>query len=178
MNIIADVARPTQSSSTWLRPSLFAAAAMLCRPWPALAQAAVRRGHAASARAGLRRAAGCPLTGRGGPSADRAGWERLRRQCRAGRPALQIFGRDHAMPVSAPPSDQRRARAAWWWPRSRLGALSDLVPRHGALGQSPEIVTDNGANWRLDGRYHVMLMHRTGSDPRATIIIAPVGSLQ
>ena len=45
-----------------------------------------------------------------------------------------------------------------------------------ALGQPPEIVTDNGANWRLDGRYHVMLMHQTGRDPRATFIIAPVGS--
>jgi hypothetical protein len=93
---------------------------------------------------------------------------------------LPIFGRDRAILFLAPAEvSQGRgtgcmvvatlARSVRW--RELLAAAT------AALGQPPEIATREGhASWRLDGRYHVMLMHQTGRDARATFIIAPVGN--
>lgn len=94
---------------------------------------------------------------------------------------MPIFGRDNAILFLAPP-EATQGRGTGCMVVGSLAAsirLPDLVAAAtAALGQPPEIVTASGADWRLDGRYHVMLMHQTGSDPRATFFVAPVGSPQ
>jgi hypothetical protein len=108
------------------------------------------------------------------------GWERATAPGAApGAPPLPIFGRDNAILFLAPP-EVSQGRGTGCMVVASLAASvrpADLIAAAtAALGQPPEITTGNGANWRLDGRYHVMLMHQTGSDPRATFIIAPVGN--
>lgn len=164
--------------------SLLAAAALLAAS--AVASAQGQRPPEATPAAGAAGAAAC----RGLPddpvaAANRLielGWERATAPNAApGAPPLPIFGRDHAILFLAPP-EASQGRGTGCMVVASLAAsvrLADLVAAAtAALGQPPEIVTGNGATWRLDGRYLVMLMHQTGNDPRATFFIAPVGNPQ
>jgi hypothetical protein len=162
--------------------SLFAAAALLAAP----AWAGPQRPPEATPAAAAAGAAAC----RGLPddpaaAAERLialGWERATAPNAApDAPPLPIFGRDHAILFLAPPDASRPGGTGCMvvatLARSvRTTAL--VAAATSALGQPPEITAPNGANWRLDGRYHVMLMHQTGRDARATFIIAPVGNPQ
>ncbi|MEA3011968.1 MAG: hypothetical protein QOD42_513 [Sphingomonadales bacterium] len=164
---------------------LLAAAALLAAPTGGWAQP--QRPPEATPEAAAAGAAACRgLPNDAAAAAERLialGWERATApNAAADAPPLPIFGRDRAILFLAPAdASQGRgtgcmvvatlARSVRW--RDLLAAAT------AAFGQTPEIATRNGqADWRLDGRYHVMLMHQTGRDPRATFIIAPVGNPQ
>lgn len=162
---------------------LLAAAATLLAA-PAGASAQPQRPPEATPAAAAAGAAACRgLPDDPGAAAERLialGWERATAPDAApGAPPLPIFGRDHAILFLAPP-EASQGRGTGCMVVASLAASvrsADLVAATtAALGQPPEITTDHGADWRLDGRYHVMLMHQTGSDPRVTFIIAPVGT--
>jgi len=163
--------------------SLLAAATLLAAP--AGAQTQPQRPPEATPEAAAAGAAACRgLPADPGAAAERLialGWERATAPNAApGAPPLPIFGRDHAILFLAPPeASQRRGTGCMVVAALAASVRSaDLIAATtAALGRPPEIVTGNGANWRLD-RYHIMLMHQTGSDPRATFIIAPLGGPQ
>jgi hypothetical protein len=163
---------------------LAAAAALLAAP--VAAQTRPQRPPEATPAAVAAGAAACRgLPADPGAAAERLialGWERATVTGAApGAPPLPIFGRDHAILFLAP-LEASQGRGTGCMVVGSLAAsvrLPDLVAAAtAALGQPPEIVTNNGADWRANGRDHVMLMLQTGSDPRATFIIAPVGSPQ
>lgn len=167
---------------TGLPAVLLAAAALLAAPAAARAQPQrPPEATPAAAAAGAAACRGLPADpGAAGERLIALGWARATFPNAApGAPPLPIFGRDHAILFLAPP-EASQGRGTGCMVVAALAASvrpADLVAATtAALGQPPEIVTDNGANWRLDGRYHVMLMHQTGRDPRATIIIAPLGN--
>jgi hypothetical protein len=182
MSSLVYAARPIHSASTRSRLGLLAAAALLAAPAGAQPQRPPEATPAAAA-AGAAACRGLPADpGAAGERLIALGWERATAPNAApGAPPLPIFGRDHAILFLAPPEASQR-RGTGCMVVAALAAsvrAADLVAATtAALGQPPEIVTGNGANWRLGGRYHVMLMHQTGSDPRATFFIAPVGSPQ
>lgn len=162
--------------------SLVAAAALLGAP--ALAQP--QRPPEATPAAAAAGAAAC----RGLPddpaaAAERLialGWERATAPNAApDAPPLPIFGRDHAILFLAPPDAGRPSGTGCMVVATLASSvrLRELIAAAtSVLGQPPEITTRNGANWRLDGGYHVMLIHQSGRDARATFIIAPVGNPQ
>lgn len=184
MSILVDAARPIHSAPTWSRLGLLAAAALLAAPAGAWAQPQrPPEATPAAAAAGAAACRGLPAdSGAAGERLIALGWERATAPNAApGAPPLPIFARDHAILFLAPP-EVSQGRGMGCMVVAALAASvrsADLVAATtAALGQPPEIVTGNGANWRLGSRYHVMLMHQTGRDPRATIIIAPLGSPQ
>ena len=110
------------------------------------------------------------------------GWERATTpDAPPGAAPLPIFGRDHAILFLAPPeaSEGRGTGCMVVATLARSVRLSDLITAAtAALGQPPEWSERRGANWRLDGRYLVILIHQTGDDARATFIISPGGNTQ
>ena len=162
--------------------SLFAAAALLAAP----AWAQPQRPPEATPAAAAAGAAACRgLPDDPGAAAEwliALGWERATAPNAApDAPPLPIFGRDNAILFLAPPeANQRRGTGCMVVATlaSSVRSTELVAAATSALGQPPEITTHNGANWRLDGRYHIMLMHQTGRDARATFIIAPVGNPQ
>jgi hypothetical protein len=160
--------------------SLIAAAALLAAPVAASVQnSGVPPVSPAAAAAGA-------LVCRGLPDDEEAaaerlvalGWNRKPMPNATGGPPLAYFERDNLL-LSFLPS-QAGTGCMVVAPLAPWVRWADLVAAAtAAFGRAPEGAgaSEGNASWRLDGRYLVMLIHRSGT-ARATFTVMPIGNTQ